>query len=106
MPRQLPCHLALDHIKDEWGMRRIAGHADHLGPCRGKLSDACDDTAARIGRISGRIGADLGRRARRGCRLVRSSISRGLLTRNTSRCSWSRWASVLSKIFLARSSPA
>jgi len=40
-------------------MRRIAGHTDHLGPGRGELPDACDDTTARIGRISGRIGGDL-----------------------------------------------
>src|SRR5262249_35011494 len=40
-------------------MRCIAGHADHLGSRRSELPDACDDTAARIGRIRGRIGGDL-----------------------------------------------
>ena len=40
-------------------MRRIAGHTDHLGPGRGELPDACDDTTARIGRVGGRIGGDL-----------------------------------------------
>jgi hypothetical protein len=56
---QLRRHLTLDYIKDERGMRRIAGHTDHLGPRRGELSDACDDTTAGIGRIGDRIGGDL-----------------------------------------------